>query len=154
MIGLGTLVGLPVVIGGEKAGMVEMGVLTQSGDELLGLVIRKGLRGAKWLKKDQILSLGGVCVLAQGKPGRLPSQLPWGPGPVWDTCGLRLGRVTEVYLEGMRTAALEISLGPWEDWRFGRMVARTYTLIPQERGMKVLTPLDALLRKEEFDGSR
>ena len=39
----------------------------------------------------------------------------------------------------------------------GLVSYRTYEirpLIPQERGMKVLTPLDALLRKEEFDGSR
>ena len=152
MTGLKAILGLPVVVDGRQVGRVEAGYLTESGEELLGLVIRNGMRGARWLDAGQIVSLGGVCVLAAGCPQRLPKQLAPMPGPVWDPCGLRLGRVTDVYLRGLRVEALEIFLGPWDDRRFGRMVARVWTLVPEGRVMKVLAPLDALARKEEFCG--
>ncbi|MBQ2700275.1 MAG: hypothetical protein IJF65_03860 [Clostridia bacterium] len=150
MTSLKKLTGLPVVIKGQPMGRVEAGVLSPSGDRLLGLIIRSGLRGAKWIPEDQIMDLGGVCVLAQGLPQRLPRQQTPQPGPVWDPSGLRLGVVADVHLNHLRVNALEISLGPWDDWRFGRMVTRTFALRQEEGVMKVLTPLASLMGKEEL----
>lgn len=54
MVRLGSVTGLPVVCGGRILGRVEQSILTPSGKSLRGMVIRKGMGGAKWLENDQI----------------------------------------------------------------------------------------------------
>ncbi|MBQ8536381.1 MAG: hypothetical protein IJ461_03135 [Clostridia bacterium] len=156
MTSLNRLIGLPVVLKGRRQGQVEQGILDPSGKSLRGLVIRNGIRGAKWLPASQISALGGVSVLTQTPPQRLPRNVQMRLGPVWDTSGLRLGMVTDVYLDDdLSVSALEISLGPLDDYRFGRMLTQAYTLLKDGSATKVLTSLDALTplaalqRKEE-----
>ena len=98
MVRLGSVTGLPVVCGGRMLGRVEQSILTPSGKSLRGMVIRKGMGGAKWLENDQILVIGGVSVLARGPAGKLPKDADFSLTSVKDASGLRLGRVTDVFL--------------------------------------------------------
>ena len=98
MVRLGSVPGLPVVCGGRMLGRVEQSILTPSGKSLRGMVIRKGMGGAKWLENDQILVIGGVSVLARGPAGKLPKDADFSLTSVKDASGLRLGRVTDVFL--------------------------------------------------------
>jgi len=72
MTGLKKMIGLPVIMDGQTAGSVMRGVLTEDGRALRGLVIRGGLRGARWLPREQILLIGKLSVIADGKSKRLP----------------------------------------------------------------------------------
>ena len=146
MTSLNRLVGLPVIRQGQKCGWVERGILNESGDCLFGLVVRKGMGGAKWAALGQIEALGGVSVVMDGKLQRPPRGPVCCLGPVWEPSGLRLGTVTDVYLNPHtgRVNALEISLGPLDDFRFGRMVAVEYAIRREKSGWKVLAPLAGL----------
>lgn len=146
MTSMNRLIGLPVVFKGRTLAQVESGILDASGKSLHGLVVRRGMGGAKWLSSNQIFTLGGVSVIACQPPQRLPSACQLDLGPVWDPSGLRLGEVTDAYLDAatLRVTGLEISLGPLDDWRFGRMLARSYSLLREGRSLKVLTALEAL----------
>lgn len=127
MVRLGSVTGLPVVCGGRMLGRVEQSILTPSGKSLRGMVIRKGMGGAKWLENDQILVIGGVSVLARGPAGKLPKDADFSLTSVKDASGLRLGRVTDVFLnpETRRVTALEVSLGLVEELRHGRSLIGT-----------------------------
>ncbi|MGN0972202.1 MAG: hypothetical protein ACI4OY_09610, partial [Aristaeellaceae bacterium] len=132
MIRLGSVTGLPVVCSGRLQGRVEQAVLTPDGRNLRGLVVRKGFGGARWLAAEDILVLGEVSVISLRRPGRMPRDAAFTLGCVRDTAGLDLGRVTDVYLqpESRRVAALEITLGPLEELRCGRMLAREFAVHP------------------------
>ena len=151
MIRLGSVTGLPVVCAGRMLGRVEQAILTQSGKKLRGMVIRKGMGGAKWLDNAQIIVIGGVSVLVQGKPGRLPRDTDFALGSVKDVSGLRLGRVTDVFLnpETRCVTALEISPGPLEELRGGRSLVREFVVRPtfQEPG-QVLVPCGFILEQD------
>ena len=126
MVRLGSVTGLPVVCGGRMLGRVEQSILTPSGKSLRGMVIRKGMGGAKWLENDQILVIGGVSVLAR--------------------------RVTDVFLnpETRRVTALEVSLGLVEELRHGRSLIRDFVVqpVPREPG-QVLVPCGFVLEQEQ-----
>ena len=143
MVRLGSVTGLPVVCGGRMLGRVEQSILTPSGKSLRGMVIRKGMGGAKWLENDQILVIGGVSVLARGPAGKLPKDADFSLTSVKDASGLRLGRVTDVFLnpETRRVTALEVSLGLVEELRHGRSLIRDFVVqpVPREPG-QVLVP--------------
>ena len=147
MTSLNRLIGLQAICQGQKCGWVERGVLDEGGEFLSGFVIRKGLGGAKWIPFDRIEALGGVSVVFRGGLEKLPKTPETRLGPVWEPSGLRLGTVTDVYLHTRtgRVAAIEISLGPVDDWRFGRMAAVDYAIRREKTGCKVLTPLAGLL---------
>ena len=148
MIRLGGIMGLPVVRQGRILGRVEQAVLDESGKFLRGMVVRKGIGGAKWLDNPEISVIGGVSVLAKGELQRLPGRMDFELTSVKDASGLRLGRVTDVLLNPMtrQVAALEISLGPLEDWRHGRALLREFIVrpTPEEPG-QVLVPCGFIL---------
>ena len=150
MIRLSSITGLPVVYAGKMLGRVEQAVLTPDGKSLRGLVVRKGLGIARWLPVEMVQVMGRVTVIAQSHLSRMPGGADFALGSVRDTAGLELGRVTDVYLtgEGYRVAALEITLGPLEDLRCGRMLSRTFSVCeaPGERG-QVLIPTGCVLER-------
>ena len=132
MTGLKKMIGLPVIVNGKAAGSVMRGVLAPDGRSLRGIVIRGGLRGARWLPREQISLVGRMSVIAEGKPRRIPRDAAYRLFRVSDPEGARLGVVTDALLneETLRVAALEISGGPVDDLIDGRWYATAYHVQP------------------------
>ncbi|MBQ6960386.1 MAG: hypothetical protein IJP78_05340 [Clostridia bacterium] len=128
MTGLKKMTGLPVILNGKSIGSVMRGVLTEDGRTLRGIVVRGGLRGAKWVPREQIALVGKISVIASGKAGRVPRDADYRLFRVSDGDGMRLGIVTDALLheETLRVAALEISCGPLDDLIDGRWYATAY----------------------------
>ena len=147
MTSLNRLAGLPAICQGRRYGWVERGVLDESGEYLAGLIIRNGWSGARLVSFANIEAIGGVSVVFEGGLIKRPREPEMRLGPVWEPSGLRLGTVTDVHLNPRngRVRALEISLGPWDDFRFGRMAAVEYAIRREKNGWKVLTPLASLI---------
>jgi uncharacterized protein YrrD len=132
MTGLKKMMGLPVILNGKSAGSVLRGVLTEDGRSLRGIVIRGGLRGARWLPRDQITLVGKISIIADGRPKRVPRDAAYRLFRVTDADGTRLGIVTDALLqeETMRVIALEISGGPVDDLIDGRWYATSFHVQP------------------------
>lgn len=130
--GLKKMIGLPVVIHGETAGSVLRGVLSRDGRRLRGIVIRGGLRGARWLPREQISLVGQLSVIAEGRPHRLPKDADYRLFRVSDAEGARLGIVTDALLheDTLQVAGLEISAGPLDDLFDGRWYATSFSVRP------------------------
>lgn len=124
------VIGLPVILGQRLAGHVERARLTPDGRQLAGLVIRRGLGGARWVSRETICVLGDVSVVLRGAPTRLSGESAAPPHRVTDESGLTLGRVTDAWLQPdtLQISALEVSLGPIEDLRQGRLRVRHWDL--------------------------
>lgn len=124
------MIGLPVIINGENAGNVLRGVLTCDGKNLRGIIMRGGIKGARWLPREQISLVGQLSVIADGKPRRLPKDSDYRLFRVSDGEGARLGIVTDALLheDTLRVAALEISTGPLDDLFDGRWFATHYSV--------------------------
>ncbi|MBR5108856.1 MAG: hypothetical protein IK099_01575 [Clostridia bacterium] len=122
------MIGLPVVINGRQRGNVLRGVLSEDGKALRGLVMRGGLRGARWLPREQITLVGQISVIARGKAGRVPKDAGYHLFRVTDPDGTRIGIVTDALFneETLRVSALEISSGPLDDLIDGRWYATAY----------------------------
>jgi Uncharacterized protein conserved in bacteria len=149
MTSLNRLMGLPVVFRGEKIGQIERAIVDEAGKSLRGIVVRSGIRPAKWLSVAEITALGGVSVVCGKKPCRLPKDADFSLSRVKDTSGLRLGVVTDVLLDERSYAVcgLEISSGPVDDFMHGRKLATEFVVkksrLNQRRG-DVLIPCGKL----------
>lgn len=132
LTGLKKMIGLPVIVNGRQRGSVLRGVLTQDGKRVRGLVIRGGLRGTRWLPREQITLVGKLSVIAKGKAARVPKDASYHLFRVTDADGTRLGIVTDALFneETLRVAALEISGGPLDDLTDGRWYATAYHVQP------------------------
>ena len=132
MTGLKKMIGLPVIVNGRQRGNVLRGVLAEDGKSLRGLVMRGGLRGTRWLSRDQIALVGKISVIATGKAGRVPKNASYHLFRVTDPDGTRLGIVTDALFneETLRVSALEISGGPLDDLIDGRWYATAYCVQP------------------------
>lgn len=141
-IRLGRLLGLPAVCGERVVGHVERAIPDEEGRRLMGLVIRRGLGGAKWADRSAITVLGDVSVILGTRPGRIPKGNEAALGVVRDESGLNLGRVTDLWIspDTFDITALEITLGLMEDLRSGRKTIRQWTVQPGEDGYQVLIP--------------
>ena len=144
MTGLKKMIGLPVIMNGKSAGSVMRGVLAEDGRSLRGIVMRGGLRGARWLPREQISLIGQVSVIADGKPRRVPKDAAYRLFRVTDPEGARLGVVTDALLneETLRVAALEISGGPVDDLIDGRWYATAFHVQPNGEVGHVTVPGD------------
>ena len=131
-IRLNSVLGLPVILRGRIIGCVERAVITADGRGLRGLMIRRGLGGAKWIGSERITVLGEVSVIVDGDPVRLPHDADFDLGMVKDTAGMALGWVTDVFLNPVtyRVTGLELTLGLMEELLGGRLIARSWTVIP------------------------
>ena len=143
MTGLKKLVGMPVIVGGKAAGSVMRGVLTEDGRALRGIVLRGGLRGTRWLPREQIELVGKLSVIARGRPHRLPKAADYRLFRVSSADGARLGIVTDALIneETLRVSALEISGGPLDDLIDGRWYATVYHVRPAGDTGHVTVPL-------------
>lgn len=157
---LNRLVGLPVVLNGRRIGQIERAFLNKSGKMLGGIVVRNGIRGAKWLSHAHVLALGGVCVLAKDEPEKVPKDARFTLSRVQDTSGLRLGVVTDALIDtdSMQVMALEISSGPVDDFMHGRLYAKEFVVkisraSPEEGDVLIpcggLSAVQAEMSKEE-----
>ena len=141
---LGRILGLPAVCGERVVGHVERAVPDEKGQRLQGLIIRRGLGGAKWAPRSGIAVLGDVSVILGERPGRLPKGNDAVLGAVKDESGLTLGRVTDLWIrpETLEITALEVTLGLLEDVLSGRRRISRWTVQPGEDGAQVLIPRD------------
>ena len=136
------MIGLPVIMNGKRRGNVLRGVLAEDGKTLRGLVMRGGLRGTRWLAREQITLVGKVSVIAQGKATRVPRDADYHLFRVTDPDGTRLGVVTDALFneETLRVSALEISGGPLDDLIDGRWYATAYHVQPMGEVGHVTVP--------------
>lgn len=136
------MIGLPVIINGRQRGNVLRGVLSEDGKTLHGLVMRGGLRGTRWLPREQIMLVGQISVIAKGKAMRVPKDASYHLFRVTDPDGTRLGIVTDALFneETLRVSALEISGGPLDDLIDGRWYATAYHVQPMNGVGHVTVP--------------
>lgn len=144
MTGLKKMIGLPVIVNGKAMGSVIRGVLAEDGRCLRGIVVRGGLRGTRWLPREQIALVGRLSVIANGKTCRVPKNADYRLFRVTDAEGMRLGIVTDALLheETLRVAALEISGGPIDDLIDGRWYATAFHVQPRGEWGHVTVPGD------------
>jgi uncharacterized protein YrrD len=130
MTSLRKLIGLPVVLDGRNAGHILRAVLTRDGKKLRGLILRGGMRGPRWLSREQILLIGKVSVIGSGQPRKVPKDAEYKLFRVSDADGTRLGVVSDAILheETLEVVALEISSGPVDDLVDGRWLATAFTV--------------------------
>lgn len=114
MMSLRRLIGMPVVWQGAVIGYVERGVLAPGGKSLRGIVLRRGLQGARWVARENVEELGSACVLARAQPVRPPKTAEISLSRVYHTDGQCLGMVTDALIDrrSLRVTALEVSYGP------------------------------------------
>lgn len=111
---LNRMVGLPVVLGDERVGCVERAALTPDARKLDGVVVRRGLGGARWVAADAVEMVGESCVVIRRKPARAASLPKEKSLVALSTSGKRVGEVTDALVCGdtLRLLALEVSAGP------------------------------------------
>lgn len=149
---LNGVLGLPVILRGRMVGRVERAVVTADGRSLRGLTIRRGLGGAKWVDTHHIAVLGEVSVVIGEGPARLPRDADFSLRTVKDTGGMTLGWVTDVLLNPAtyRVTGLELSLGLVEELMGGRLIARSWTVVPGTG--QVLVPCGCVLETARSGG--
>ena len=113
------VLGLPAILGERLLGHVERTALDPRLRHLRGLVIRRGLGGARWVSREGVSVLGDVSVVLQSAPVRPPKD-----------ADCPLGRVTDAWLrpDTLEITALEVTLGPLEDLRRGRLRVRDWAI--------------------------
>lgn len=133
---LGRVLGLPVILGERCVGHVERAALDGEGRYLKGLMLRRGLGGARWVPREGVGVLGDVSVVLKMPPCRPPRDADFSLRSVKDESGLTLGRVTDAWLrpETLEITALEVTLGPVEDLLRGRLRVQEWTVQPGENG--------------------
>ena len=111
---LNRLIGMPVVWQDRQVGLVEYAAADAENSCLGGLLMRKGIGGARWSPREDILLAGEHCVMLRARPGRMPEKA----FPSFDRAflftGECVGDVTDAFIQGetLRILALEISPGP------------------------------------------
>ena len=151
---LNCVLGLPVIQRGRMVGRVERAVVTADGRGLRGLAIRRGLGGARWVDTRSIAVLGEVSVIIDDDPARLPHDADFSLRMVKDTAGMTLGWVTDVFLNPatFHVTGLEITLGLMEELLGGRLIARSWTVVPGTG--QVLVPCGCVLETaRQMEGS-
>lgn len=140
---LNQLTGMPVVWQGSVVGAVDHGVMDAKAQQLLGLIIRRGLGAAKWVPSQGISLMGQRCVVAQQRPVRLPEMLPPAVCRVYLTNGSLAGQVTDALLcrETQRVEALEISESLLGCLMGQRRYAVAYQVGQQDAGKAVVSDL-------------
>ena len=139
---LGRILGLPCVWGEKVVGHVERAIPDETGQQVEGFILRRGLGSAKWADRSTVAVLGDVSLILKEKPGRLPKGREASLGPVKDESGLTLGRVTDWWIsrEDLGITGLEITLGLMEDLMRGRQRVNRWTVQTQEDGLQVFLP--------------
>ena len=108
------MIGLPVILRDSRIGMVERAVADVSLRRLEGVVVRRGLGGARWLERGRILLVGKNCMLADGLPSKLPHMADETVRHAYLSTGEYAGVISDVVLDAdtLLSGALEISRRP------------------------------------------
>lgn len=148
---LGRIVGLPAVCGERVVGHVERAVPDETGQHVLGFIIRRGLGSAKWADHSAVSVLGDVSVILRQCPGRVPKGSDAVLSAVKDEGGLTLGRVTDWWIsrDSLDITALEVTLGLLADITSGRRTVQRWTVKPGEDGLTVLIPREEWEERKE-----
>lgn len=148
---LGRIVGLPAVCGERVVGHVERAVPDETGQHVLGFIIRRGLGSAKWADHSAVSVLGDVSVILRQRPGRVPRGSDAVLSAVKDEGGLTLGRVTDWWIsrDSLDITALEVTLGLLADITSGRRRVQRWTVKPGEDGLTVLIPREEWEERKE-----
>ena len=111
---LNRMVGLPVIWQDRQMGYVERAVPDARVRRLSGVVVRRGIGGAKWVAAEAIALVGSRCVLVRQKPAAMPDDRPESPERAFLTTGECAGEVTDIILRSdtLHLKALELSPGP------------------------------------------
>lgn len=112
---LNHLTGMPVIRQGEQIGLVERAVADAQAKQLEGIILRRGLRAAKWIPLSGIEWVGSRCIAVGCEPMPLPPALPVQAAHVYLTGGGLAGQVADLLIssDSMRVVALEVCAGPW-----------------------------------------
>ncbi|MGN1368536.1 MAG: hypothetical protein ACI4WX_06695 [Aristaeellaceae bacterium] len=148
---LGRIVGLPAVCGERVVGHVERAVPDETGQHVLGFIIRRGLGSAKWADHSAVSVLGDVSVILRQRPVRVPRGSDAVLSAVKDEGGLTLGRVTDWWIsrDSLDITALEVTLGLLADITSGRRRVQRWTVKPGEDGLTVLIPREEWEERKE-----
>ena len=122
------MMGLPVIVGGRRMGRVCGVKLDARLLEMEGLWVDTGMRGSRYVGREEIELVGDVSVMARDrgrrekKAGKAPMMRAVSPE------GERLGCVTDAFLdeESLRVVAVELSRGFWDDMTQGRRRETVY----------------------------
>ena len=114
LVGLNTLIGLPVIWQDRRLGAVERAVADAQAGWLDGLVVRRGIGVARWIAREEIRLLGESCVLVHSRPVRMPEKRTDETRRVFLTTGECVGEVSDAVIDPrtLRLRALEVSRGP------------------------------------------
>lgn len=112
LMSLSRMTGMPVVWMDQHMGYVERAVMNVEKGEMDGLIVRRGMAGAKWVARGQIALIGESCVILLRRPVRMPDRLPDAPLRVFLSTGEWAGEVTDgIVNDSLSLCALEVSRG-------------------------------------------
>lgn len=131
MTRMNRLVGLPIVQGGTRIGVVDAVSPTRCGRHLAGVHMQGRALRAGFIPADVIRVLGANAILVEDAP--LKRTPRFALRRVRDTSGLKLGQVTDALVDenDLSIQAVEISFGPLDDLLRGRSWVRSYTVDPE-----------------------
>lgn len=131
---LNALVGLPAVWQNQQVGWIERAVADVEGRRLGGLVVRKGMGGARWAHGGEVLSADENFVLLRSKPVRFGGMPQEKSVQTFLTTGEAVGVVTDVFFRTDRfdLAALEVCRGPVQRLLGFRAYAVDFCIRPGE----------------------
>ena len=128
------MIGAAVIWQNCRIGWVERAFSDDSLRSLKGIVVRRGLGGAGWLGREQLLLAGRTCVIALDRPLKLPRMAQEPLRRVYLAQGAWSGVVSDLLLDGetLKVCALEVSLSPSSRLTGRCLYAVQYTCSPAD----------------------
>lgn len=126
------LIGMPVLLKGQKIGRLIQAELSEDLRRLEGVWVDCGLRGSRYITSDHIAMIGSVCVQAddRGKKKKCSASSLLRRAAATD--GRRIGACVGAEIDeiSLLVSALEITHGFWDDLYSGRTRAEHYSVHP------------------------
>lgn len=127
-----SMLGLPVVCGGEAVGRLAQVRLDDSLTRVEGVYLYCGLAGTRYIECADLDLLGEVAVLSRSRGRRTGSPPAQPPRRAVGPDGARLGAVTDALIDeqALTVCSLELSRGYLEDLTRGRTRVCRYSVCP------------------------
>lgn len=125
---LNEVIGLPVMCGGRRVGVVSSLCLSPDARDVTGLNMQRGFRGSIFVPGRSIRLLGEKQVeVAPLKEEKARHAARF--GPVCNAQGMKLGLITDAAIDErtLHVTALEVTFGPIDDLISGRRWVRRFT---------------------------